>query len=221
MKRRTKNKKEKPLKTFWRAEKGTGKRKSARSGSRFAASVVVMIAFLSTAVLLLLVSLIRGQSARATDGKMKIFSSAANTAGYAKSPQSETLSDGNLDFRITLPAGWKGWTYKTGFVKSPVDDELSDQYVQIYMPDQKKTASRNLDERQTKILMILKFTEEEWKKLETGCGKNNLIFCGAMGKKLAENKGAVYSYLTGGNCPGPLEAKCREADKIAESFQLK
>lgn len=233
MKRRTKNKKEKPLKTFWRAEKGTGKRKSARSEKRFAASVVVMIAFISTAMLLLLVSLIRSQSARIAVSHSAVGKNGGDAFEKTVPVRPYIFSGtGAESFQLMIPAGWKGWAYRRGMVKSPIDDAVSDGYLKIYLPNRvygnSKTNSPNLDSLYDDIITVMVFSADEWKAMERKCNRGNKNICGDMGKKLADttctglagNEDCIYSYVKQPNCGGSHEVRCNEVDKIIESFKI-
>jgi len=188
---------------------------------RFSVSLVILIAFLSFSAMLFLFSLIGDQSAKAIGKKYSFQEGAGGSVSRKSSPViSNILNDANLDFQLTIPSTWTGWIYKTGFVKSPADDSISDQYLQVFLPVQGKTSS-NFDEKQRKMLTILKFTAKEWTKLETGCGKGDVSYCDAMGKKITEKDGDVYAYITEPECPKTFEARCHEIDKVLESFQLK
>jgi len=226
MKRKTKIKKNE-IKSFSMFRKNISQ-KSKLSGKltnrkdlRFSVSLIVLMAFLSFSVMLLLFSLISGQLARAENKKV-YPQNISRVIPKKNSPVvSNILNDANLDFQIAIPVIWSGWIYKTGFVRSPVDDSISDQYLQIFLPNQGGKASSNFDDRQTKMMTIMKFTGKEWQKLDTGCSKGNTSYCEAMGKKITENNGDVYTYIAESTCPKIFEARCGEIGKILGSFQLK
>jgi hypothetical protein len=226
MKRKTQTKKtEAPSsfrlqKNFSQKSKLSGKLTN-RKDLRFSVSLVVLMAFLSFSVLLLLFSLINGQSARAQNKKIYLQNVGRVVPKKNSSVTSSILNDTNLDFQIAVPATWSGWIYKTGFVQSPADDSLSDQYLQIFLPNQRGKTSSNFDESQKKMITIIKFMQKEWQKLETGCAKENISYCEAMGKKITEKNGDVYAYIAEPECPKTFEARCREIDKMLESFRLK
>lgn len=191
-----------------------------RKDLRFSVSLVVLIAFLATASLLLLVSLI-GQRKATAIGK---YSSVSKISGNA-SGKATVLDDADLDFKLKIPAGLGDWIYKTGAVKSLVDDTLSDQYLKIYVSYPAAKNSQNFDDREKDVLTVVKFEADEWAKLEAGCEKNKPDYCDAMGTKFSESSdsgdGFVYAYRKADECPKSLAKKCDLADEIVKSFQLK
>ena len=194
------------------------------SGSfRFKVSLVFLIAALLAASLLLLLGANRfpikskaGQCAAGvalqTGTKIKNNPTASGTS---------ILDDASLDFKITVPNQIGNWVFKTGYIKSPVEDSLSDQYVQIFLPVSGKDGSKNFEERYSNILTIKKFSSSEWKKLESGCQKDNSLYCDMAGSKIEEKGSSVYSYSGSKDCPQELKSKCQLADKIVETFTLK
>lgn len=210
----------------WKIFSGTSfkltksKRTSGEKNFRFNLSLIILMAVLETALFMLLLTLISAQTAQ---GGNQSFSSvpAASSAKKLIKPVSQKLTDSNLDFDLVIPAQLGEWLYKTGNVKSPVDDTISDQYLQIFLPTTNKTNSRNFEEMTAAILTIKKFTTDEWKKLEKGCQKDNSLFCDTAGTKIAEKNGSVYAYNKISNCPSGMESKCSLVDKIVGSFQLK
>lgn len=190
-----------------------------RKNFRFSVSLILLTAVLEVSLLMLLMSLINTQTVRGGDESFAV--PAAKSAKRLVKPASQKLNDPSLDFELTVPAQLGEWLYKTGYIKSPVDDELSDQYLQVYLPDSGKAKSRNFDEMTKAVLTIKKFTADEWKKLEKGCQNENSLFCEAAGTKMAEKNGSVYAYNKISNCPSGMENKCSLADRIADSFQLK
>jgi len=226
MKRRTKNKIVGQINSvsFWKTKKTTSaKRRNSRSEKslRFEISLVLLMAFLSTAVLLLLITLVGGQLVQARESKVIFAPTNSPTKAQQALSGSNILSDDRIDFTISVPRRWKNWVYKVGSVKSPVDDSLSDQYVQFFLPSPQKSNSNNFDERQKKIFTILKYSGEEWKKLEKGCENDNFEYCARAGRKIGENEENVYSYIIERECSGAFEVRCREVEEIIKSFQPK
>jgi hypothetical protein len=228
MKRRTKTKigKKGTIEAFFNQKK----KKSILSGGpkkwehvRFSVSLIVMTAFLEIGVLLLLISLVGGSFKASGKSFVEFPNPIVNSASVSNVNPANPgfLDDAGLDFRVSIPATWIGWVYKIGNVKSPIDDSLSDQYVQVFLPDESKRKSNNFDERQRKMFTIMKYSEKEWKKISTSCEKENLPYCDMMGKEIGRKDGSVFSYFSEKNCPKVFEAKCREVDKILESFKLK
>lgn len=211
----------------WKIFSGTSFRltKSRKTGAeksfRFNLSLIILMAVLEASLFIFLLTLIGAQTAQGDSRKS--FSSAPVAVGAKKftKPASQKLNDPSLDFELTVPPQLRNWLYKTGDIKSPVDDELSDQYLQMYLPVEGKKNSRNFNEMTEAILTIKKFTTDEWEKLEKGCQKNNTLFCDAAGTKIIEKDGSVYAYEKNSNCPSGMESKCALADKIVSGFQLK
>ena len=210
----------------WKIFSGTSFKltKSKKTGGeknfRFNLSLIILMAVLESALFMLLLTLINAQT---TQGENRSFSyaPAASSAKKLIKPASQKLNNPNLDFDLTVPVQLGEWLYKTGDVKSLVDDKISDQYLQVYLPTGDKTNSRDFNEMTTAVLTIKKFTANEWKKLEKGCQKDNSLFCEAAGTKIAEKNGSVYAYNKISNCPSGMENKCGLVDKIIGSFQLK
>jgi hypothetical protein len=233
MTRRTKKIKNSLLKseTIERAEKGkifsgisfklTKPKKAGgeKASLRFSVSLIILTAVLEASLFILLLSLINAQTTRGGDASF-----AAPTVKSAEKlvrPVSQNINDPNLDFELNVPAQFGEWLYRTGYIKSPVDDGLSDQYLRIYLPDSGKMKSRNFDERTTAVFTIKKFTADEWKKLEKGCQNENSLFCEAAGTKIAEKNRSVYAYNKISSCPPEMKSKCGLINKIVDSFQLK
>ncbi len=148
---------------------------------------------------------------------------AVGAAGEPSGLQKRIFSDPEVDFKVSIPSIWDGWVYKMGYVQSPIDETLSDQYVQFFLPVAGKANSNNFEEKQKNILTIRKFSQEEWEELKEGCQKGNLYYCDAAGTKLADGEGYVFSYVKvkGDDCPGQMKSKCERIDKVVESFELK
>jgi len=185
--------------------------------------LVIFIVILGTSILLLLTSFTSLKGWSSVNG-------AYNAPGGIQMPKkasepskksSEIMKDPEIDFELTIPSGVGKWFYKIGYIKSPVDDSLSDQYAQIFVSLKKTPASNNFEDQNKNILTIMKFTTDEWEDLEKGCQNDNLIYCETAGTKIAEKDGFVYSYTKMKNCPKDIEARCRLADKMIESFNLK
>lgn len=208
-----------------KSEKGvSGELKKKEKNLRFEVSLVFLIAGLLAATLLLLISVNNHLSIRV---KSEQPSAEVVSKAQAKNKTSQVAADLNLlenvslDFQLTIPPQLSGWIYKTGYVKSLVDDNLSDQYLQIYFPSPEKTASKNFEERYVNILTIKKYASSEWKELEKGCQNDNRILCELAGSKLIEKGDKVYSFTKSTDCPGSLKSKCNLAEKIVGSFKLK
>ncbi|MDP1846103.1 MAG: hypothetical protein Q8L09_05215 [Candidatus Moranbacteria bacterium] len=198
---------------------GTKGSAKERKNFRFSVSLILLTAALEMSLLILLMSLINAQAARGGDESFAV--SAVKSTKKLVKPANQKIDDQNLDFELTVPAQLGEWSYKTGYIKSPIDDGISDQYLQIYLPDSGKMKSRNFDEMMKVVLTIKKFSTDEWKKLEKGCQNENSLFCEAAGTKIAEKNESVYAYDKISNCPSVMENKCDLVDKIIDSFQLK
>jgi hypothetical protein len=200
---------------------------------RFNVSLVILIGMIVFSMLLLLISLNRlhnAGSATAANSSLSEKSGNSSVPGGVRSASLYTFQSGGGDFQLSIPATWKGWAYRTGKIKSPVSDSLSDDYVRIFLPSSPsgKAADPNLDNRYTDMITVLTFSAGEWKKLDRSCRGGDSESCDAMGAKLAdttcsddESADCVYSYRKRSDCPGPLEDRCKEVDGITESFQLK
>ena len=186
---------------------------------RFEVSLVILIGVLTFSAYLLLISLNR--SLEGNDNLQTLaVASGRNFSTNAKKPADGWLKDVSLDFEIKMPSRLGEWIYKIGYVKSPTDDALSDQYVQIFVPVA-GINSNNLEEKNKNILTIKKYAKAEWNKLEKGCLKGNQFYCETAGAKISEKNDEVFAYTKTGNCPKSIEARCRLADGIIESFRLK
>lgn len=195
-----------------------GRAKNFRKNLRFDVSLVILIGMLVFSTLLFLValnkSLVKKTGAVLSGRLPNIQSHGMKKAGSCP------LKDPSIDFELTIPDQLDDWMYKTGYVKSPVDDSLSDHYVQIFVPVA-GAVSNNFEDQNKNILTVLKFSQNEWDKLERGCQKGNEIYCEGAGKMLAEKDGSVYAYKKFESCPKSIEAKCNLAEKIIQSFKLK
>lgn len=208
--------------------------KHARKEMRFNVSLVILIGMLTFSALLLLVSLNKSNNAVAKTSTSQIaprvIGNIVPKTAIAKPADFSGLS-GN--FQLAIPASWKGWVYRSGEVKSPIDDSLSDQFVKVYLPqsvsDNEEANSPNLDSRYKDIFTVMNFSADEWKAMEKKCNRGDSTICDDMGKKLADAQcpgsaggtDCVYSYTKQPNCSGALAARCNEVDKIMESFNLK
>jgi hypothetical protein len=222
MARRLKTKsKIKSEKSALEREKSTNTKSKRPESKLFEVFLVVFIAILGISILLLSFSLTSLSGWTPATGA-SVLTKAKNVSKNVSAKKiSQTINDPGLDFELTVPPGIGDWFYKTGNIKSPVDDALSDQYVQIFVRLKKTTGSKNFEDQNKSILTIKKFTADEWKKLEKGCQNDNLLYCEAAGTKVAEKGESVYAYTKTGNCPKDIEAQCRLADKLIESFSLK
>lgn len=221
-------------KTTMKKEKtnSVGLKKSCRKDMRFSISLVVLIGMLTFSLLLLLVSLDKPVAISARTKMIQSIPRLSLMSSPETAPESlTTFSGGGGDFQLSIPADWKGWVYRIGAVKSPIDDTLSDQYVKIYLPDPNsaQSASPNLDSRFKDIITVVNYSADEWKALDKKCSKGDSSVCGIMGTKLAgtqcadssESADCVYGYTKAADCSGALAAKCNEVDKIMASFKLK
>ncbi len=189
-----------------------------RKNIRFEVSLVILIGILTFSTYLLLMSLNRssgGGSSRAP----AITNSRISSAGV-KRPADYQLKDASIDFETRVPSQIGDWFYKIGYVKSPADETLADQYVQVFVPIS-GTDSNNFEDKNKNILTIRKYTKTEWDDLEKGCRKGNQFYCETAGKMIAEKNGSVYAYAISEDCPKIIETKCRLAEKIIGYFRLK
>lgn len=187
---------------------------------RFKISLVFLIAGLVFSLFLFLLTAINVQSNRAAVSPVPISPTGSGVADSNFSGSS-TLNDSGLSFSLKIPVQFGEWMYKTGYVKSPVDDALSNQYVTIYITQSAASATNNFDELTEDILTIRQFSREEWEKLEKGCEKGNQFYCETAGVEIGEKNGKVFAYTKPGNCPKNIEAKCQLVDQIIKSFTLK
>jgi hypothetical protein len=195
-------------------------KKSRRSEARFRVSLVFLIAGLAFSLFLFLLTLIGTQSGRSAAKLAPVLpaGTAAADSSFSKNP---LLKDPNLDFTLKIPPQLGEWLYKIGYVKSPVDETLSNQYVNIYIPQSTNSSTNNFDDLAKSILSIRQFSQKEWVKLEKGCQKGNQFYCETAGVKVGEKDSRVFAYIKPGDCPKRIEAKCRLAGTIIKSFTLK
>lgn len=183
--------------------------------------LVIFVLILGTSILLLLFSFSSLKGWSSVNGA-SVIPGENHIPGKALPQKSDqTMKDPEIDFELTVPSDIGEWFYKIGYIKSPVDDSLSDQYAQIFVALKKDSASNNFEDKNKNILTIMKFSASEWKKLEKGCQADNKIYCETAGEKIAEKDDFVYAYTKMKNCPKDIEARCRLADKMIESFNLK
>jgi hypothetical protein len=192
-----------------------------KSNFRFSLSLIVLMAVLEMSLFMLLLTLITAQTAQGDSSHSLSSAPVTNNAKKLIKPTSQKLADASLDYELTVPSQLGEWLYKTGDIKSPIDDKISDQYLQIYLPSKGKTSSRNFNEMATTILTIKKFATDEWKKIDKGCQKGDSLLCDAEGTKLDEKNGSVYTYTKISSCPAATSGNCALIDKIVDSFQLK
>ena len=208
---------------FWKRDlffpKATRK-KTKKSDLRFDISLVVLIALLSASTYIFLLVLVRNQNrAYYQAGGTFVGDTKANWNGKVFSG-GQVLEDESLGFKLAMPRQLGSWMYKIGYVKSPTDDSLSDQYVKIYVPLDPAAGSNNFEKQYQDILTIRKFSSGEWKELEKGCGKKNLVYCEEAGTKIDEKGGSVYVYTKAEKCPNEIAPKCVYIDGIIRSFKL-
>lgn len=185
------------------------------SENRFKVSLIFLIAALALAVFIFLFTLIGLQNSRLAAQASPVPSPGAQAAAKT------VLDDPNLDFTFKMPSQLGQWLYKTGSVKSPVDETLSNQYASVYVPRSVKAGTSNFDDLTQNILTVRQFSKKEWEKLESGCQKGNQLFCEAAGKKMGEKNGTVYAYTVPASCPADTKTKCSLAEKIVSTFTLK
>ncbi|HLM84437.1 MAG TPA: hypothetical protein VK254_04500 [Candidatus Bathyarchaeia archaeon] len=210
-----------------------GLNKCCRRDMRFSVSLVILIGMLAFSVMLLIFSLnerdVRNAKAQMNFSAPKPVSTVPAKASPANSTK---FSGAGGNFQLSIPVSWKGWVYRAGQVKSPIDDNLSDSYIKIYLPltvaDNTEVNSPNLDSRYKDIITILTYSADEWKAMEKKCNRSNSDACDDMGTKLADTQcsdsegdsDCIYSYIKQPNCGGSIEGRCKDIDKIMESFQL-
>jgi len=187
----------------------------------FEVFLVIFIAILGISILLLSSSLVSLSSWTPEMGATVSPKISKALKNVSDKKDSQIMKDPILDFELTVPPGIGDWFYKTGYIKSLVDDALSDQYAQIFVSLKKAVGSNNFEDQNKNILTIKKFTTGEWKKLEKGCQNDNFLYCDAAGTKIGENDDFVYAYTKAEGCPKDIEAQCRLVDKLIESFNLK
>lgn len=195
----------------------------AKDDMRFKVSLVILIALLCSSVFLLLIMLNRdgGASSRANSTAASGVNSRNNMMNSALAKNSsQVLENSTLGFRVKIPTQLGDWIYRVGYVKSPVDDSLANQYLKIFVPISKKSGSKNFEENYQEILSVRKYSDDEWEKLEKGCEKGNLFFCEVMGEKISEDDGQTYACVKTEKCRRELQGKCEFSDQIMESFQL-
>jgi hypothetical protein len=211
----------------WKIFSGTSfkltktKKTSGEKNFRFNLSLIILMAVLQASLFMLLLTLISVQTAQGENRSFSAAPMASSAKKMIKPAISQKLTDSNIDFNLDIPSQLGEWLYKVGYVKSPVDDKLSDQYVRIYLPNGVKANSRNFEDMTVEFLTIRKFTTDEWKKLEKGCQDRNSLFCEAAGTKIAEKNGSVYAYIKISSCPSGMESKCGLINKIIGGFSLK
>ena len=150
---------------------------------RFSVSLVILIGMLAFSAMLLLFSLNKSVARSAGSGASKAAPAEDNSG--LKKTEDQVLNDTSLDFKVTVPAEFRAWFYKTGEVKSPTDDSLSDQYFRIFVP-LAGAKSNNFDQQNKDILTIRKFSLDEWAGIEKSCQKNKKDICDAGGELIAK-----------------------------------
>ena len=194
----------------------SGKKSARREDFRFSVSLIILSAMLLLAALLFLLALNFPLSSVSKRGPVASEKSSV-VQGMPLKASGRFLEEDVLDYSLTMPFQLGDWMYKIGFVKSLTDDSLSNQYVKIYVPLNRATGSNNFEKKYQDILTIRKFTSGEWKELEKGCDKKNLVYCEEAGTKIAENDGSVYAYAKSGKCSSEIATKCRFIDEIIKS----
>jgi hypothetical protein len=213
--------KSKNKKTISAAEKPESARPKRPESKLFEIFLVIFIAILGISILLLSSSLTSLSGWSPATGAV-VTPKAGNVPKKVSAKKiGQIMKDPGLDFELTVPPGVGDWLYKIGYIKSSVDDALSDQYAQIFVSVKNTSGSNNFEDQNKNILTIKKFTGDEWKKLEKGCQNDNSLYCEAAGTKIAEKDDYVYAYTKMKNCPKDIEARCRLVDKLIESFNLK
>jgi len=185
---------------------------------RFGVSLVLLIGFLSFATYLFLFALIGSQ--RANSAAVLKKPAAGMNKAAKQSANARKLSDESLGYTLAFPASFGEWMYKTGYVVSPVDETLTNQYAKVYVPLPSRSASSNFEEKYFGVFTVRKFSEKEWDALEKGCAKGNLLYCEQKGTKINEKDKAVYAYTVSEKCPQELLSKCKLVQGIVKSFKL-
>jgi hypothetical protein len=203
-------------------DRNARKAKWHKENLRFGVSLVVLTALLEAALFMFLLAL--NSSTGVAVGKTKfIQASSAVKVSQKKMTNSveRTIKDDNLGYEITIPKEVGDWMYKTGYIKSLVDETLVDEYLQVFMPLPAKAEGNKFDSRYQNILTVMRFTEKEWTDIGKGCEKSNLYYCDMQGKELGRKDGYVYSYTNPTTCPKEISNGCSKTDQIVESFKLK
>jgi len=192
---------------------------------RFSLSLVVLIGMLTFSMLLLLVTLDRSSAVSAKAMTTPAPKMVKAQQSLKTAVPNQTLNDSTLDFRLSVPSQLGKWSYRTGEVESLTDDSLSDQYVKVYIPVP-GAKTNNFDDQNQEILVIRRFSKDEWADIEKSCDDGDEAICGAGGQKIDfsdENAPAdwVYAYSKADNCPKNLNYKCALADSMIKSIELK
>jgi hypothetical protein len=192
--------------------------KHHRKDMRFRVSLVILIGMLTFSAMLLLLSLNKFSAVNA-ETKISTTLPVEHSSGIKKS-SSQMLNDSSFGFTLTVPSGLGEWFYKTGEVKSLMDDSLSNQYFRLFVP-LAGAKSNNFDNQNKYIFTIRRFSADEWADVEKSCQKDKGDICDAAGKLIAQNDEWIYAYTKPADCPKSIVAKCNLADKIIQSFNLK
>ena len=224
MARRKKTKKEiadtKAILGRWTlAERG-----KTRTDIRLNVSMVFLIAILSISAYFLLFSIIQNGKASFGFGNVSAPVSkiaAGNSSGAVSLGKNQFLNDPALDFKLAIPSQFGQWMYRVGDVKGLTDDSLTNQFVKIYTAVKPTGSSTSFDECFKDVLTIRKFSTAEWKELEKGCGKGNLLFCEGAGTKINEKDGSVWAYTKSGDCSKETKGNCTYIEKVIGSFEFK
>lgn len=205
-----------------RSTKSASRGHSPASEMRFKISLLILIALLSISAYLFVMVLAWNWPPQTFGYRVAANNYIAQNVTAKKiSPANNVINDANLDYKLTVPKDFTGWIYKTGNVKDPVDDTISDQYLKIYLPLSGKMTSANFDSRYADILTILRFPIDTWQKLDKDCQKGNSEKCDTEGTKISQTEDFVFAYQKTTDCPQEIQTRCANVGKIINSFQLK
>ncbi len=183
---------------------------------RFKMSLIFLMAGLIFVIFLLLFAMIGVESDQAGSRSTAAATSVpANKAAYSIN---RLLDDPDLGFTLKMPAGLGQWLYRTGSVKSPVDETLSDKFVAIYVPRETNARKNNFDDLTIAVLTVREFSKKEWNALDKGCQRGNEDYCRAAGTEIDETNNVVYTYTKPEACPEDVRVRCALADEIIKSF---
>lgn len=189
-----------------------------KSDTRFRISLIFLMAALLLSSFVLIFTMLGVQNNQIETNAAPLPSPGARVkANVSANP---ALKDSNLEFTLKIPTQLGQWLYKTGYVKSPADETLSDRYVTVFVPRSDNARSNNFDDMAQEIITVRRFSQDEWKKIDSGCGKGNQMYCEAMGTKIGEKNDVVWAYTKAKTCSKDMKAKCDLADKISQTFAL-
>ncbi len=187
---------------------------------RFRVSLVILIALLSMATYALVLALAGAGNFLLPGSGVSMKESAVQSVKTKPVANAQKLDDKSLGYQLAFPQQFGEWIYKTGFVVSPTDETLTDQYAGIYVPLGNNPSATNFDAKYFNVFTIRKFSEKEWSDLEKGCKKGKTLLCEQKGIEIGNKDGSVYAYTAADNCPATLAEKCKAVENIVKSFRL-